>query len=180
MTLQNNRQLSSGSDMAEIPQVPPTIEDEQIQLNEQQDLTPEQRRAMIGLIIVVILIVAIIVGSIFWLANQPPLKVAMIRDIFIIWMAIMSLLTGIALVILMVQLARLINLMQNELKPILDSLNVTISHLRGTSVFLGDNITEPVIKANEYVAGISQFLAVLGLSRRRSRSSSSNKTKERN
>ena len=145
---------------------------------EPQELTPEQRRTMIAMIVVLILVIALILGSIFWLANQPPLKVAMIRDIFIIWMAIMSLLVSLVLVILMVQMARLINLLQNEIKPILDSINQTTSHVRGTSVFLGDNLTEPVIKANEYIAGFAQFLSVLRLARRPTKSSSSKNPKE--
>ena len=162
MTIKNDNQQQLEASLAEDQPALPPGDDEGAPPIEPQDMTPEQRRTMIVIVIVVILIVAMILGSIFWLANQPPARVAQIRDIFIIWMGIMSLLTGIALVILMVQLAKLMNLLQNELQPILESLNETISYLRGTSVFLSDNISEPVIKANEYLAGISQFFAVLG------------------
>jgi hypothetical protein len=161
---ENQPLLPSGNEMQELP--------------EQQDLTPEQRRTMIVIIIIVIFGISMIIGSIFWLANQPPVKVALIRDIFIIWMAIMSLLISLALVILMIQMARLINLMQNEIKPILDSTNETVSYLRGTTVFLGDNLAEPVIKANEYFAGIGQFFSTLGLIRKSTRKNQSKKTKE--
>jgi hypothetical protein len=64
-----------------------------------------------------------------------------------------------------VQLARLINLLQNEIKPILDSTNETVSTLRGTTEFLGNNLVEPVIKMNEYSAGIQQALKMIGLIR---------------
>jgi ABC-type multidrug transport system fused ATPase/permease subunit len=151
---------------------------EQGLVQEPQELTPEQRRAMIAVIIIVVLGVSLIIISIAWLANQPPEQVALIRDIFIIYMAIMSLLISLALVILMIQIARLMNLLQNEIKPILDSINETISHLRGTTVFLGDNLAEPVIKANEYFAGFAQLLATLGLVRRASKSSRTNQPKE--
>lgn len=136
-------------------------------VGEAQELTPEQRRGMIITVIVFLVIIAGVIGSIVYLANQPSEKVALIRDIFIIWMAFMSLLIGLALVILMVQLARLINLLQNEIKPILDSTNETVSHLRGTTVFLSDNLAEPVIKLNEYLAGITQFFQVTGISRKK-------------
>ncbi len=133
---------------------------------ESQGLTPEQKRVTIILVIVLILLVVSILGSVAYLLNQEPEKVGLIRDIFIIFMALESILTGLALVILLVQLARLINLLQNEIKPILDSTSQTISNLRGTTVFLSDNLVGPVIKLNEYLAGFSQFFQVLGLMRK--------------
>jgi hypothetical protein len=81
-------------------------------------------------------------------------------------MGLMSLLTGVVLVILILQLARLINLLQNEIKPILDSVNETTSHLRGTTMFLSENLVAPIIKLNEYMAGLSQLFQVIGLARR--------------
>ena len=60
------------------------------------------------------------------------------------------------LVILIIQLARLINLLQNEIKPILDSTNRTVSTMRGTVTFISDNLTEPVVKLNEYFAAFSE------------------------
>jgi hypothetical protein len=82
-------------------------------------------------------------------------------------MAIESLLIGLTLVILIVQMARLINLLQNEIRPILDSTNETVSNLRGTTAFLSDNLVGPVIKLNEYLAGLSQALKLVGLARKR-------------
>jgi hypothetical protein len=61
---------------------------------------------------------------------------------------------------------RLINLLQNEIRPILDSTNETVSTLRGTTAFLSNNLVEPVIKLNEYLAGFSQLLQVMGLGRK--------------
>lgn len=133
---------------------------------EPQDLNAEQRRALIFIVVAVILLMAALIVSIIYLMNAPLGEVARIRDIFIIFLAIQSLLTGLALVILIVQLARLINLLQNEVKPILDSTNETVSNLRGTTVFLSDNLVEPVIKLNEYMAGITRLLFALGLTKR--------------
>jgi predicted PurR-regulated permease PerM len=81
-------------------------------------------------------------------------------------MALESLLIGAILVILIFQIARLTNLLQHEIKPILKSTNETISTLRGTTEFLSDNLTEPVIKINEYVAAIQKFLELFGVGRR--------------
>jgi hypothetical protein len=71
-------------------------------------------------------------------------------------MALESIVIGLALIILIVQIARLINLLQNEIKPIIDSTNETVSTLRGTTHFLSNNLVEPVIKLNEYLAGFQQ------------------------
>jgi hypothetical protein len=94
--------------------------------------------------------------------------VARIRDVFIIFMALESLLIGFVLVILIVQLARLMNLIQNEVKPILDSTNETVNNLRGTTAFLSANLVEPVIKLNEYLAALQKFTEILGIGRKRS------------
>jgi hypothetical protein len=76
-------------------------------------------------------------------------------------MALESLVIGLVLIILVVQLARLINLLQNEIKPILDSTNETVNTLRGTTTFMSDNLVEPVIKLNEYLAGFQKFMKLI-------------------
>jgi len=82
-------------------------------------------------------------------------------------MALESLLIGAVLVILIVQVARLTNLLQNEIKPILDSTNETVSTLRGTTEFLSDNLVQPVIKLNEYIAAVQRLLELLGIGKRK-------------
>jgi hypothetical protein len=128
-------------------------------------LTPEQKRVIIGMVIGVIILLALIVLTTMYLL-QPTTDTAKIRDVFIIFMALQSILTGMTLVVLMIQLARLTNLLQNEIKPILDSTNDTLNNLRGTTTFLSDNLVEPVIKLNEYTAGFNQLLLALGLVRK--------------
>ena len=136
---------------------------------QEPQLTPEQRKTLAIIIILAIVIVLLIAGSIVFLLNQPARAVAQIRDVFIIFMAIGSIFTGLALVVLLVQLARLINLLQNEVKPILDLTNETVSNLRGTTIFLSDNLVGPVIKMNEHLAGLTQLLQIVGLMKRTSK-----------
>lgn len=125
-----------------------------------------QQRTIVIIGIVLLILIILIVLAVYFLA-QPTTDTARIRDIFIIFMAIFSLLLGAVLVILIIQIARLINLLQNEIKPILDSTNETVSTLRGTTAFLSDNLVQPVIKMNEYLAGLTQALKVIGLARKR-------------
>jgi len=86
-----------------------------------------------------------------------------IRDIFIIFMAFESILIGAALVILAIQLAVLINLLQNEIKPILDTTTEAVNTIRGTADFMSANLVEPVIKLNEYVAALRKIVSFIRL-----------------
>lgn len=119
-----------------------------------------QRRMVWGIIAVAVIILAVIIATTVFLLS-PSVDTAKIRDVFIIFMALESLLIGLVLIILVIQLARLTNLLQHEIKPILDSTNETVSTLRGTSQFLSDNLSEPVIKLNEYLAGLQQFIKLV-------------------
>src|SRR5690349_24195742 len=56
-----------------------------------------------------------------------------------------------SLVVLLIQLASLINLLQNEVRPIIQATNETVNALRGTAEFLGESVVEPVIKLNGYL-----------------------------
>ena len=70
------------------------------------------------------------------------------------------------MMILIVQMSTLINLLQNEIKPIIESTNETANTLRGTAVFISENLTEPVIALNEYISAFRQLLITIGLFRR--------------
>ena len=116
-----------------------------------------QRAIVITAVIILIILIAGIVAAVIGLL-QPSTPTDKIRDIFIIFMALESLLIGVALIVLIAQFASLINLLQNEVRPILDATNDTVNHLRGTAEFLGENVVEPVIKLNGYLAGMQRML----------------------
>ena len=116
---------------------------------------------LIGIIIAIVVLLALIIFSLVSLFRADPDTTSKVRDIFIIIMALESLLLGVALIILIVQIAVMINVLKNEIKPILDTTNETINHLRGTTAFLSNNLVEPVIKMNEYSAGLKRFVDLL-------------------
>ena len=120
-----------------------------------------QRWTIAGIIAGIIIFLALIVLAVFALL-QNDTRTANIRDIFIIFMAFESLIIGAALVILVIQFASLINLLQNEVKPILQSTSETVNTLRGTTEFLSENLVEPVIKLNSYLAGLRRIFDILG------------------
>ena len=112
------------------------------------------------------LLLALLIVGIIFLAS-PNTNTERIRDIMIIVIALEFMFLGVAMLILIIQLATLINLLQNEIIPIVESSNETANTLRGTAVFLSDNLTEPVIKLNEYLAGLMRLAALIGITRKR-------------
>ena len=145
--------------------VPETPELTVVEEAQQREAERRQRTIVITAVIVLIVLIAGIVAAIIGLL-QPNTPTDKIRDIFIIFMALESLLIGVALIVLIVQFASLINLLQNEVRPILDATNETVNHLRGTAEFLGENVVEPVIKLNGYLAGMQRMLELLGIKKK--------------
>ena len=116
----------------------------------------------VPIIIGVVVLLALLGLAIYFLL-QPATPTDKIRDVFIIIVALESLIIGVALIVMIVQLASLINLLQNEVKPILHATNETVNTLRGTAEFLGENVVEPVIKLNGYMAGMNRMLELMGI-----------------
>jgi len=119
-----------------------------------------------GAIVGAVLLLALLITVVLYLA-LPDTNTERIRDIMIIVMALEFMFLGVALLVLIVQLATLINLLQNEIIPIVESTNETANTLRGTTEFLSDNLTEPVIKLNQYLAGLMKLTELIGLTRKR-------------
>ncbi len=114
-------------------------------------------------ILIAVLLLGLIVTGIVFLAKADPSTTSQVRDIFIIFLALESLVIGIVLVILVLQITSLMNLLQNEVKPILQSTTETINTLKGTTQFISQNLVEPVIKVNSYTAGIRRLISLLNV-----------------
>lgn len=115
----------------------------------------------------VIFFLALVAGVILAVISmvQNPTRTETIRDIVIIFMAVEALLIGLVLILLIVQIARLTDLLRNEIKPILDSTNETLGTLRGTTRFLSDNLVKPVVKANSSMAAVRRVIDMIRPSR---------------
>jgi hypothetical protein len=147
---------------------PETTEPTAIDEAKKREAERQQRTIIVSASIAVVIVLALLGTGLFYLFHPgtPVEQVGRIRDIFIIVMALESLLIGVALIVLIVQVASLINLLQNEVRPILDATNETVNHLRGTAEFLGENVVEPVIKLNGYLAGMQRMLELLGVKKK--------------
>jgi len=117
-----------------------------------------KRYIIISLLVIVFVIALVVTALIFLLKEDNKALTEQLRDVFIIFMALESLIIGIALVVLIVQLSTLINLLQNEIRPIINSTNETVNTIKGTARFVSDNLAEPVIKINQVMAMIKQLI----------------------
>lgn len=122
----------------------------------------EKSSRWFGILIVAlaVLLLAGIVFAVIWL-TQSGAPTETLRDIFIILVAFEFMIIGVALVVLVIQLARLVNLLNNEVRPILDSANEAANTMRGTARFLSDKLVNPVVKVNVGMAAVRRALDLL-------------------
>lgn len=127
----------------------------------------------IGIGVAVLLVIAAIGAAIYGLTVNPPLT-AVLRDIAIIVLALVTIIIGLLLALLLFQLQSLIVLLRDEIKPILRSTNETVSTVRGTTTFVSDAVVRPMIDTVSMTAGVVGSLRALartdGRKRRRKRS----------
>jgi hypothetical protein len=123
----------------------------------------------IGLIVAMIVVVLVgsIVAVIAALADPGAAeKIGAIRDIFIIILTWFSVLIGVSLIVLILQIAALFNLLKNEVMPILESVQNTANTVRGTTAFMSQNLTRPVIRARGFFTYLRAILEALDIVRR--------------
>jgi hypothetical protein len=124
------------------------------------------RGLMIGLAVGALVVVALIVWAVIAMLGNPG-TTETLRDVFIIFMALEGLIIGVALVVMIVQLALLTNLLRHEVKPILDSTNEAARTLRGTAEFVSQNMVDPIIRAQSSFAAVRGVLDALRPNNRR-------------
>ncbi len=108
---------------------------------------------VLGILIVLTFVIGIVL-ALFTDAEVTAARIQVIRDIFIIVLAFQGILIVAALAVLILQVARLINLLQNEVMPILKNTQDTVQTARGTVEFVGSNLAEPVIRMNGFVTAL--------------------------
>jgi hypothetical protein len=101
------------------------------------------------------------IATLVYLANNYADTILIIRDIFIIALGLMSCLSGIVLMLLLITVIRLVNMLEFELKPILLKTNETLGTIRGTTMFVSENVVRPMTTASSYVAGIRRGVMTL-------------------
>ncbi len=154
------------------------MEDEAISTSDSIDktdnipLTGRQKAMLAVAALLALILLAGLIWAVFAMVQHPN-QTETIRDIVIIFMALEASIIGLALILLLVQLARLTALLQNEIAPLLDSANETLGTLRGTTLFLSDNLVKPVVKMNSSVSALKRAMDMIRSTRSRQRRKSS-------
>lgn len=138
-----------------------------IQTRAELSVEESNRRRLVPAVYIVVGVVAILalaallIWAIIWLARTQAPTVEAVRDIFIIVLALESCLFGIVLMLLLIMVIRLVNMLEFEIKPILEKTNETVGTIRGTTTFVSQNVVRPVTRASAYAAGIRSGLKAL-------------------
>lgn len=109
---------------------------------------------VVGGVAAALLVGAILVFGLNWVARSFSLQLDVIRDLFIIALALEACLFGIVLIIMLVMVIRLVNTLEFEIKPILQKTSDIASTAKGTAEFVSENVVQPTMKAKGYVAGV--------------------------
>ena len=129
-----------------------------------------KRVLIIGAVVVLLLVVGLIVLLVMLsvdaygatMRHEGPtagqVVVSLIRDAAIVFVAFETLLIGILLIVIMVQMNSLITLLRGEIQPMLEAINETLATVRGTTQFVSHNIVSPVVKWSGYLAGLQRVL----------------------
>jgi hypothetical protein len=145
------------------PETPPAVE-----------LSPAELRArrwlVVGLVVAGLLLLGLIVLLVFlsmdayqaaYSGTGPSpgtVVVGLLRDAAIIFVAFETLIIGLLLIILMLQVQSLIVLLRDEIKPMLEAANETLATVRGTTQFVSHNVVSPMMKWSGYLAGLQRIV----------------------
>ncbi len=114
-----------------------------------------------ALIVGGVLIVLLVIGAVIWLALNFPAQIEAIRDVFIMVFALVACASLLVMVLLLTAVIRLINMLEFEIKPILEKTNQTIRTVQVTTAFVSSNVVQPAITVNSYFAGLRRGFRVL-------------------
>jgi hypothetical protein len=128
-------------------------------LPQQEELVPRSY-IVIGVIVAIVSAILLILGVV-WLAGTQGATMEALRDIMIIVLALESCVFGIVLMLLLIMMIRLVNMLEFEIKPILEKTNETLGTVRGTTTFVSDHVVQPVTKATSYMAGFRSGVRAL-------------------
>ena len=133
-----------------------------------------QRWLRIGLVVAGLFLVSVVALLVFLSVDayqaasvgEGPspgeIVVGLLRDTAIIFVAFETLLIGVLMIILMIQVQSLIVLLRDEIKPMLETANDTLATVRGTTQFVSHNVVSPVMKWSGYLAGLRRVLREIG------------------
>jgi hypothetical protein len=138
------------------------------------------RRILVGGLTVIGLLMAAVAASLVFLSvdtyraaesglapSPGSMVVGVLRDAAIVFVAFETLIVGVLLIVLVLQVQSLLVLVRDEIGPMLDSVDETLSTVRGTTQFVSHNVVSPVVRWSGYLTGLRRIVReVSGLKNR--------------
>jgi len=112
-------------------------------------------------VLAALLIATALAIGIYFLARSFPAEIEAVRDLMIVLIAAASCVLGVAVVILLVVVIRLVTMLEYELKPILDDASRTVGTVRGTTSLVSNRVLRPVVRFIGYYSAIRKGVSVL-------------------
>lgn len=115
---------------------------------------------LLGLVALLVLLSVDAYQAAYTGAGPSPgaVVVGLLRDAAIIFVAFETLIIGVLLIVLMLQVQSLVVLLRDEIKPMLEATNETLATVRGTTQFVSHTVVSPVIKWSGYLAGLRRIV----------------------
>jgi hypothetical protein len=115
---------------------------------------------LLGLVVLLVFLSVDAYQAAYTGAGPSPgaVVVGLLRDAAIVFVAFETLVIGVLLIILMLQVQSLVVLLRDEVKPMLEAVNETLATLRGTTQFVSHNVVSPVMKWSGYLAGLQRIV----------------------
>ena len=116
-------------------------------------------------IILISLIVIIVIGSIALALNvdaqESASRMSYVRDIVSVTLTTVVILVIAGIAILVLQIARFVNLLINEVKPITEDTKMAVKHARVAAEFASQRGVEPIIQSQAFFFGLAAFFREL-------------------
>jgi len=116
-------------------------------------------------------VIAIIFGVGLLLAFSGELEITALRiqyfrNIFMVIIGLEGILIIGSIAVLIVQIARLVNMLKRDVKPVLTTAQETVNTAKGTVEFVGDNTVRPIIRTSAFLSGMGVVIRDVGGIRR--------------
>jgi hypothetical protein len=92
--------------------------------------------------------------------------IALIRDIAVIFLALLNIALIAVLLVIAILIWRLVRMLSREAPEFLDKAKQMTTTVQGTVDFVGSTVARPAISAAAFLAAIQRFLRVLALGNR--------------
>lgn len=116
-----------------------------------------KRQHKIALAVAVLVILALTVLTLVYLVNHPPVT-AVVRDLFIIVLALQVFVLDLLVILLLVQVVKLLRFLITELMPVVRDIQETTGTVRGTAEFMSESVVSPTIQVASKLAGVRSSL----------------------